>query len=248
MLPAPDFCDPALAEPFARDGWLAVPGPGPAGTEALRRLWDEVGPQHPGTFAATSEKTRSVALRQRVSEAVVHCLQPVAAGLVRGYRVVAGGFMVKRPGGDVVKLHRHQALMDEQRHAGLQIWVPLQDTTPESGSMVVVPGSHRVRAMTGLHIPPEEEPPETREVPLREGEALVMDHRLIHGSRPNRTARERLAVTVLLAPTAAPLWFCHRTERTLDVYQVPDDFYQRWLPGEPPPLECPPLVRLPLPR
>lgn len=200
-------------------------------------------PEHPGSFAATSEKTTSFPLRQRVSDAILARVAPLGERLVQGYRAVSGGFMVKRPGGADVRLHRHGALLDESRHAALLVWVPLQDTSRETGCMVVVPGTHRVRSLTGLEM---EEPPEAREIPLEAGQALVMDHRLVHGSRPNPTAEERLAVAVLFVPVDAPLWYCHRSERTMDIFQVPDDFYRRWLPGAPPPLETAPILRLPL--
>lgn len=225
-----------------------VPALGPREVEGLRALWAEVGAEHSGTFAATSYRTVPEGLRLRISASVVQAVAPMAAALVSGYRVVSGGFMVKRPEGDVVKLHRHDAVLDEGRHPALLLWVPLRDTAPGSGCMVVVPGTHRSRTLTGTEIPPSEEPPEALEVPMRAGEALVMDHRLVHGSRPNRTGEERAAVSILLAPEGVPLWYCRRSPRLLEVFEVPDDFFLRWVGGAAPPLQAAPLYRFPLGR
>lgn len=245
VLPLPDFCDPDLKPRFSRDGWVQVPALDPAGTAQLRGLWAQVGKEHPGSYSTTIEKATSLPLRRRVSAEVVGCLASFAQGLVRGYRVISGGFIVKRPGAGDVPLHRHPVLIDEHRHAALLCWIPLQDTSVESGCMTVAAGTHRSRPMLG-HVFPPSEAPEARDLPLSGGEALIMDHRLVHGSRANRTAEERLAVGLLLVPQGAALRFCRQADRLLEVFEVPDDFYLRWLPGAPPPLEGPPVLRLPL--
>lgn len=242
-LPHPDFRSPDLDAPFLRDGWLVAPSLGPPEIEALRTLWAEVGPEHAGAMATTSHRTDSEPLRRRVSETIGRAAESLTSDLVPGYRFVSAGFMVKRPGAGAVRLHRHEALLDEGRHAALLVWVPLQDTSSESGCMVVVSGTHRSRSLTGLEIP---ESPEAREVPMAAGQALVMDHRLIHGSRPNLSGDERLAVSILLAPDRVPLWYCRRSPRLLEIFEVPDDFYLRWIDGVPPPVETPPLFRFPV--
>lgn len=234
-----------MQDRFARDGWAVAPALGPEATQALRALWHEVGPEHGGLYSTTNEKTTSLPLRLRVSAEVVRHAEPFVQRLVRGYRIVSGGFIVKRPGAAEVALHRHPSLIDEHRHAALLCWIPLQATSRESGCMVVTHGTHRSRPVLG-HVFRPEEAPESRDLLQAEGEALVFDHRLVHGSRANATAQERLAVGILLVPEAVPLWYPRLAGRLLEIHEVPDDFYLRWLPGAPPPLEGAPTRSLPL--
>lgn len=242
-VPIPDFFDQALKPDFAQNGWLVAPSLAASEVEHLRTLWDEVGEQHSGLYATTTEKITSMPLRRQVSGEVVRCLEPFAKGLVRNCRVVQGGFIVKRPGARGLSCHRHPVFMDEAHNVALLVWVAMQDTTAESGCMTTACGTHRDRPLLG-HVFGTLE---AREVPMKAGEALVMDHRLVHGSRSNTSAHERLAAGILVIPQGVPLWYVRTAGPLVEVFEVPDDFYLRWLPGTPPPLESSPAFRLPLP-
>ena len=98
----------------------------------------------------------------------------------------------------------------------------LTDTTRHNGCLRVIPGSHRRRFDLHDHlVPPHEgggydveetnewmfhDHPDARDVPVRAGDLLIGDARLLHGTHPNASSERR---TVLLGwyyrrATAAP--------------------------------------------
>ena len=101
----------------------------------------------------------------------------------------------------------------------------LTDTTRENGCLRVIPGSHRKRLEIHEHLTPPHEGggynvaedngwmfydhPDAVDVPVKAGELVVADARLLHGTYPNRTTERR---TLLLGwfyrrSNAAPGWF-----------------------------------------
>jgi ectoine hydroxylase-related dioxygenase (phytanoyl-CoA dioxygenase family) len=72
--------------------------------------------------------------------------EPRLATLVDGYRICFANFLNKAPqNADVgaVPLHQDPTFVDETLYRTVGLWVPLVDTVPENGGLVVVPGSHR---------------------------------------------------------------------------------------------------------
>jgi phytanoyl-CoA hydroxylase len=99
----------------------------------------------------------------------------------------------------------------------ISLWIALDDVAPDDGALVVVRGSHlqdwasRHVVTPGVNVgefPFELAPgqwPAEREVTcaVRRGDVIVFDDRLIHGTRPNRSGRDRYAIiSVYHAPGA----------------------------------------------
>lgn len=110
------------------------------------------------------------------------------------------------------------------RDPRLQIWTALDDATPESGCLTVVPGTHRLGLATPLGgIVPravlEAAAIEGRErsVPARAGDVLLVHNALWHRSGPNRTpaSRRALSLSLLDADTR-----CTRKKRAPRVFPV----------------------------
>jgi hypothetical protein len=75
-------------------------------------------------------------------------------------------------------------------------------------------------------------------IPLKAGQAILFDRKLFHGSTSNVSSTDRVAATCLaLIPGSAPLYFCYRESKEAketEIYEVPDDFYDRYIYGEKP--------------
>lgn len=101
----------------------------------------------------------------------------------------------------------------------------LVDTRPENGCLRVIPGSHRTRHP--LHSLPtadkaeiqnaqEGHPalnphPDEVDVPVRAGDLVIGDHRILHSAHPNRSNERRTCLT---------LWFCPLYHRLPEPFQA----------------------------
>ena len=91
----------------------------------------------------------------------------------------------------------------------------LIDTNRENGCLRVIPGSHRSRHR--LHGLPEahdetiqaagddhpalQDDPDELDVPVRAGDLVIGDARLLHSAHPNRSSRRRTVITLWFLPT-----------------------------------------------
>lgn len=150
----------------------------------------------------------------------------LAAALDAPLRTAIGGvrptlrtLRLLEPYGGQVPLGRGATRVDERGgERSLVAWIPLQDVTGHDGQLRVVPGSHRLPPTLrgpGLDAtlpPPEDVEPFLRTVPLRAGQALVMDAALIHGTFPNHTAGPRWWATIELVPEHAEVLLVQRID------------------------------------
>jgi len=81
------------------------------------------------------------------------------------------------------------------------MWVPLVDVDHRNGAMSLLPGGHRVPfTIRGTETDnpfrsiEAEASARMIEVPMAAGDILVHDHRVLHGSPPNRRRRARVVV------------------------------------------------------
>jgi ectoine hydroxylase-related dioxygenase (phytanoyl-CoA dioxygenase family) len=178
--------------------------------------------------------------RRRVFESVRGVMAPVVARLMPDYEVRVANFIVKEIGTEtsVVGLHQDWSIVDASRHRSFNIFIPLVDVDLKNGCLHVLDGSHRTprRGPGPFHALPKDEVDQTiwdrlmRPVPMKRGEVLIYDSRLIHASPPNRSDRKRIAIGLICTPRDARLRFYHKEHpeqgTMLDVWPVDQDFFQ----------------------
>ncbi|AUX48699.1 uncharacterized protein SOCE26_102400 [Sorangium cellulosum] len=107
----------------------------------------------------------------------------------------------------------------------------LVDTTPHNGCLRVIPGSHRRRhalhaPLRGANIPDLErmrDPsspvfqsyPDEVSLPVKAGDLIVVDVRLLHATHANDSGEERTALSLWYAPSCSALPECVRARYTL---------------------------------
>jgi hypothetical protein len=157
-----------------------------------------------------------------------HLLFTWLDGLVRDPRIVDavesllgpdlfcwGAQFFAKPAGDAAYVSWHQ----DATYWGLSspdvatAWVALTPSTPESGCMRVVPGTHRSQVphedrfddanllSRGQEIAVEVDPKAAVDVVLRPGEMSLHHVLLFHGSEPNRSAAPRIGFAIRYIPT-----------------------------------------------
>jgi ectoine hydroxylase-related dioxygenase (phytanoyl-CoA dioxygenase family) len=152
--------------------------------------------------------------RNATFDKITETLLPLAENLLENYRPVLAVYTAKRPQANSdMLLHQDWSLVEETKFRSVSIWVALCDMDEANGNLQVAPYSHLYAGFPrGMNVPvPFEEIRQKMHerhlinVPLKKGDAVVFDHRLIHASPPNKTRQIRLAAVLALVPFEAPL-------------------------------------------
>lgn len=214
----PIFVDPERQREFARDGFTIIRL---MAADEARALDAEIAALDLGKgFARNSDAysdpyhatyfDEDMDYRRRAYAFARRAMVERAGQALSGYRMVAGGFVVKRAGDGAVPLHRDWTLTEDARHLTLNFWCPLVDTDDENGTLRLVVGSHKlVPNIETAHVTPyfAAYGPALKEmstsVPVRAGEALVFDSGALHWSAANRSERPRTAILSTWIPEAS---------------------------------------------
>ena len=111
----------------------------------------------------------------------------------------------------------------------------LEDTTPQNGQLWFVPGSHDwIPTLRGIQMFPFPFWPVARRivqdhavpVPIKQGQAIVFNHAVLHFSQPNRTDDYRLvAISDLIPEEAQHLHFFGDGNGRIDAYEIDESFW-----------------------
>lgn len=139
---------------------------------------------------------------------------------------MGGSYVLKLVGSGMSQPHIDWSLVDEEKSRSFNIWISLVDLNSKNGAIEVLPGSHHLPAtyrgpniaertidlqdffwetMTELH--------------LKAGEALIYDHKLIHGSKDNLPDEVRPATACTVCTTDADFRLYYKNKQT-DVIEV----------------------------
>ena len=151
------------------------------------------------------------------------------------YRAVNHVFILKNPGMETeFNVHQDWSIVDESEFASVNVWAPLFDVDVESGSLWVLPESHKFGAPlrgAGCLFPnysekKKEFESDMQSVNVRAGEALIFFHATIHGSPPNLSDSKRIVAVNSIVPEDAPLRINFRKSESdpIEVYEPNDDF------------------------
>lgn len=196
-------------------------------------------------------QTSDLSYRKKFSDKFKAIATPKLATIIPDYRVVFCSWFRKKSNSENNPIHLHQDpyFTDESRYLSLGVWCPLNDVDFENSCIYVVKGSHILNLQkrsfyTFICLPyGSKELSYLQEnyltpIPLKAGQAILFDKRLFHGSPSNESNIDRIAATCFIfLPNDAPLYFCYRESKqadTIEVYEVPDDFYNNYPFGDQP--------------
>lgn len=228
----PVFADPATQASYEKNGYVIADLFDRTGVEQLRGIAGRYDVNRPQTFYCTNWTTDKIARRNECAE-IENFLQGRIRKLMPGYNVLYGCFIIKRFG-KVGKIHPHidWQFVQEPEFAAFNVWAPLSSTIKLNGAIWVVPGSHRFTdAKRGPNINislPESLTEQRVDLPMRAGQALIYDTRLVHGSYPNLLPWKRIALASIVVPGAATVWhhYRHVATDTVTSYEVGAEFYR----------------------
>ncbi|MEO0037582.1 MAG: hypothetical protein RIQ59_793 [Bacteroidota bacterium] len=148
------------------------------------------------------------------------------------YQLGGGVFIMKGSGEESVSsLHQDFNVVDERRFTSLTIWVPLIDVDESNGCIQIVAGSHKwfnsVRSfnMPSFFLDFNLVADRLTAVPLRRGDAVVFNHSVFHGSKPNYSSNYRPAASFsLISSGAIPIHYIKHEDQVF-ICQTDKDFY-----------------------
>lgn len=151
--------------------------------------------------------------RVKCHDLIAGVFQPAADRIFNDAVLAMTNFVHKEPGAAAVPDHVDWTMVDEPGSTSLSVWSPLCDTDESSGCIGVLDRSHRAVSFVRASANPTYT--ETAEfgatlpgrelLPLKAGQAVVFDHRLVHFSSAHNGPEPRVAFTCEMTPRAAPL-------------------------------------------
>lgn len=169
---------------------------------------------------------------------------PLLKPIINNFIPFISNFIIKEPDKEGVILpHQDWTFIeDEVNNIAITCWIPLDDVDTNNGCMGVIKKSHTffksVRASPP--VPFKSSPlsgydevvfPYFEWLPMKAGEILFFDYRIIHASLPNCSTLDRVAVGMWFAKDNAS--FCHYyfkpgPEKKLLKYKVNRDFFIKY--------------------
>lgn len=248
------FVDPVLQERFEREGYVVIPLLDADEVAAVRAIHERHLPQANewDPLPANELTDRRRAVWREVGAIVRRKLDP----LLDGYRLLYSLFLVDGAtghGGDnglqicpsKGVLHQDWTIVGDEDFSSVQLLCALTDTDRDNGCVIVAPGSHRAphkvpvgggekwHSATGIDAVKEF----TRALPMKSGEALLYDGRLLHGFAPRQSQPRRVSLSGGAIPDEAePRILFEHPDRPgeLELLGVSEDFFWKDPLGEQP--------------
>lgn len=227
-------------EEFNEKGFLKFPFIPLEKLEKLRAIYAQFASAHAAVsgnmFFHASQDSLNYSEAKSVDDALLQLLRPEIEKHFEGYRLLIGSFLVKEPG-EHTYLHPHQDwnFTDEHRFYSFNIWIPLDAIHRENGSLLFLPGSHKIIPALRPNFKYEWAFNEAAdvikknfiEVTTEPGECVLINHAVIHASSPNLTNKPRVAVVIGMIPKSADIMHYFSDDaKNLEVYHLQrEDLY-----------------------
>ena len=175
--------------------------------------------------------------RKKIHDGIIDALKPWFESHFTHYKSSFNLFIVKTS--EVQEeffIHTDPTCLDESRFSPLHVWIPLCDVDEKSGALCLVPKSHYLAyPFRNIAIDPPFENirnavrPYLKPIPMKRGEVLLFDPRLMHNSLPNVSGIDRVAVLCGVFPQEAAIRSVFRDPEVpgapVEIYQQDEDFF-----------------------
>lgn len=247
----PAFKAAALQSSYERDGYVIVPVDDSALLEQARKAHQALPAIESGRFHSSLQIPNPE--YRRASSAA---LAPLAAHMIgrwlNNYELLSASFVCKTPGvSSNVVPHQDWTFIDESRGPTLNIWCPLVDVDKRNGALHILKGSHNLgHTIRGTLTPFAFQKvigsltfDRLEYLPMKAGEALIYDVRLVHSSPPNTSPEIRVAAGLGAIPAGVQRvhYFQSPVSGRLEKYELGDEFWMQYVFGQ---NQMPPGARL----
>jgi len=159
--------------------------------------------------------------KRKVNSEINQIFKQKTDEILEKYEPIFSNFMVKKASStNSMPLHADWTYVDESLYRSISCWIPLVDTTKENGALGVIPYSHLFKTnFRGPRIPsPFHDNNEFiiqkygKVIPMKKGQCIFYDHRLLHFSQPNNSDKIRPAINIVFTPKEANIYHFLQTE------------------------------------
>lgn len=219
----PIFKDADLQQQFDRDGFVKINLLEAAKADELYQYFIAQQNEHDvvnGLYQSTTH-TNNPDLIRKVDAHLKSVILPYLDKFFQNYEPMMGTYITKQPGpGSETILHQDPNFVDEHRFVSGNVWVALSDIDHHNGNLFFVRGTQRF--IHSLRVTPSCPtafddikpllPENVFEVPVKKGDAIFINHAVVHGATPNLSKSPRVAA-VLALRSAGSDWIYHYMER-----------------------------------
>ena len=219
----PIFKDAELQSRFERDGFVKINLLDADKADELYRYFIAQQNEHDvvkGLYHSTTH-TNNPDLIRKVDEHLKSVILPEMGKFFQNYEPMMCTYITKQPGpGSDTILHQDPTFVDEQRFVSANVWIALHDIDHDNGNLFFVRGTHTL--MPSLRVTPgcptaydevkDLLSKNIYEVPVKKGDAILINHAVVHGATPNLSGGPRIAA-VMAIRTAGSDWIYHYLEK-----------------------------------
>lgn len=199
------FADGEQQAEFEREGFVVVPLIAADDAAAFLEPLAKVRANADAATSCTTDLDQSfctsdAAYRRRMDRLCSALIGEALLSLLVDYRLTGCGVMIKRGKAGAMGLHRDRTIMMDPSVPVVSAWCPLIDVDDSRGNLMLLPGSHKLPNVetAGADRFYARHEAELKKMciskPLKAGEAILFDNRLLHWSLPNLFAEERPVV------------------------------------------------------
>ena len=219
----PIFKDAALQEKFDRDGFVKIKLLDAEKADRLYQYFIDQQDAHDvvnGLYLSTTH-TNNPDLIRKVDAHIKAEVLPEVDKIFQNYEAMMCTYITKQTGpGSDTPLHQDPTFVDEDRYISANIWIALHDINHDKGNLIFVPGTQRY--IRSLRVTPscptaydgvkDLLSKNIHEVPVKKGEAILINHATVHGATPNLSNGPRIAAVMAIRTTGSE-WIYHYLEK-----------------------------------
>lgn len=184
------------------------------------------------------------AYKKQVWNTLRDLIEPFLTQTFIDYKIIQANLFNKAPGTGFITPHQNLTTVDEEMYTSVSIWVPLQDTNTQNGTLHFLAKSHgkfEPYRNSNIHWAPMDASREIDDfnmipVNLKVGQALIFDDSIVHGSPDNNSPNNRYVFHFLAIPIKANPIYCKRVNNLVELIEVDDMFWQNYTPGDEEPI------------
>ena len=161
----------------------------------------------------TTTSTNNIAYRKKMDAFIRTSIQNEIDDLFKNYTNLYSSFIVKKRGfKGKIGLHADWQFVEEPQFSAINIWIALSDLNKNSATLKVVPASYKlVNQMRGPNYVLDKSlysyQDKLKTIPLKKGQAIIYDTRLLHASSNNLLHKKRIVASALVVPEEAPILY-----------------------------------------
>jgi hypothetical protein len=222
---------------FERDGYVVIDFTSEAIVRDIEKKIYEQNPIVPEGFSSGASIADDE-IKQKLFQQIDQAMHASLEHAFINYKKLGCTFLCKAPGeSGKVNVHQDWTVVDETKYSSATVWIPTHDVDERNGALRVLPGSHLFfDKYRNNHIPVSYRYSEQLlwdnmlTVPMKPGQAFVLNHAVIHASAVNMTNKERLVIVYGITSEEAKLcfYFSNYPKGRVEKFDMPDDFFLRY--------------------